>query len=345
MAKFKLIAHHRLNKSVFQIDLQPVTANDKFSFHPGQYATISFARGRRRSAVRCFSIVNAPNHEGTLSFAVRVYGRLTESLASMPVGQLCEIQGPFGNFVYDQGYDKEAVMFAAGIGVTPLMSMIRFATEKKLPNKLKLYYSVRNAEEAVFITELTDLQHQNPNFELIFIVSSGDLNGFPSQLALKGKVTSEHIHEAVNKLPQLTTYFICGTAKFMRHIDQHLVSNGVSSQQIFTESFAQQSSVSFKEGSWLAALPNVYKYATAGFAVLFGIILVSDLANTVEPASAASVNVTNQTSTSIPSQTDEAPIDEPTTAPVETPNVSQPTAVQPKATVKAAVTRPRSGAS
>src|SRR6185437_7112702 len=71
------------------------------------------------------------------------------------------------SFTLHENTKRAAVFLSGGIGITPFHSIIKDATEKKLPHKLILFYSNRRPEDTAFLTELQDLAKQNPNFTLV----------------------------------------------------------------------------------------------------------------------------------------------------------------------------------
>ncbi len=64
-------------------------------------------------------------------------------------------------------YTKPAVFVAGGIGITPFMSMIRYATKENLPHKIFLFYSNCRPEDSAYLEELKQKEKENHNFRLI----------------------------------------------------------------------------------------------------------------------------------------------------------------------------------
>lgn len=116
---------------------------------------------------RIFSYVTSPNsHE--LSIATRMTGSaFKRSLAEMPLGTPVVVSNNRGQMTLHRDATRPAVFLAGGIGITPFMSMIRYATEEKLPHKIYLFYSNRTKESTAFLPELEALAQQNPNLTLV----------------------------------------------------------------------------------------------------------------------------------------------------------------------------------
>lgn len=144
-------------------------AKTKFHFKAGQNA--DFGTGD----VRTFSIASSPNDHERIMIATRRVdlpaGRqegsdFKKNLLAMPIGTKLRVQGPFGDFILPRKSDLPIVMLAGGIGITPFLSMITWATEEQLPHKITLFFANSSPERATFVHELETLQRLNPHFKL-----------------------------------------------------------------------------------------------------------------------------------------------------------------------------------
>ena len=131
-----------LAPDVMQVFLRlPVV--EKLEFHPGQYLDILLDSGRRRS----FSIASPPHYSDLLELHVRRVpgGGFTEGLwGTTGVGSLLRIEGPIGQFVYQEG-SSPVLMIAGGTGFAPLKSMLRHVLEGGVSRPIHLYWGTRTA--------------------------------------------------------------------------------------------------------------------------------------------------------------------------------------------------------
>ena len=72
------------------------------------------------------------------------------ALRAIPIGTSVKVSAPMGSFTLHRDSSKPAVFLAGGIGITPIRSIIGWATEERLPHNLYLFYSNRTPEEAAF---------------------------------------------------------------------------------------------------------------------------------------------------------------------------------------------------
>ena len=75
-------------------------------------------------------------------------------LKTIPLESEVYIEGPYGSVILHSDYTKPTVFIAGGIGITPFMSMIRYATKENLPHKIFLFYSNRRPEDSAYLEEL-----------------------------------------------------------------------------------------------------------------------------------------------------------------------------------------------
>ncbi len=224
--------------------------------------------------MRCFSIVSAPADTEVLQFGVRLGGRFTRALGELPLGTDMFVQGPFGNFVIDERYDRNIVMLAGGIGITPFISMLRALCTDPNPPPITLAYSCRDAGDQPFREELALLQSQIPSFKVFAFITGGNpAEPLPGTIA--GAISAQHIRSLTTGAYAGSTYFLCGPKGFMESISGALRANGVSESRILTESFTQSSKLLSFGGHRITRLT----YAAVAAVMIVGIagILYLDL--------------------------------------------------------------------
>jgi ferredoxin-NADP reductase len=166
--KGRLIASDRIaaETAAFTFELQ-----DDFTFEPGQTCDVTIPSPRyqdEKGASRTFSIASSPAEAPRVIFATRLTGSaFKRCLLEATAGAEVEVEGPFGSFVLHKNAARPAVFFAGGIGITPFRSIIKDATERRLPHVTTLFYSNRTARSTAFLSDFEAWQEQNPNFRLV----------------------------------------------------------------------------------------------------------------------------------------------------------------------------------
>lgn len=304
---------------VLFLTLRPTSSGDRFPFAPGQYASIGFKRGGRPTPVRCFSIVSSPNGE-KLQFAMRVHGYFTRAAERLKPGDKVKVDGPFGDFTFSED-DRQIVLFAGGIGITPFISMLRYATEMRLPMNITLLYSNRSLANAPFADELIELAAANPRLRVYFFNTGDEVapSSEPSVKFLNSSITKAHLERLTAGTYAGSTYFICGPKGFMKGMQKGLERNGVDASYIITESFASASKGGVLGGFGIQTI--TYGLSTAALVVMSGFIMFISLGrsagatkqNTSGTAATAASSSTTTESNSSNSTTTQSTSSTPTT--------------------------------
>ena len=270
-----------ITPSTLLLTLQRDEAERPLAFQPGQYAAISYKRGGRVSHARCFSIVSSPTDQHQLQFSMRLRGRFTTSLSRLQQGDLVEVNGPFGGFIFDASRDKKAVFIAGGIGITPFMSMIRYLSVLQDDNDVTLLYSCATQDDVPFGDELLAIHEAHPNLKIIFVVGSGPTDRLPVKQVTTGRITPELLDSVTDKSYADCRFFICGPPVFMKAMYGILTKQGAPKGNVLTEAFTQSSP---KQTSVLRSWPaNVYVLGAVGIGLGTFIVMISDLLRSLPP--------------------------------------------------------------
>lgn len=291
MHEYLVSSNVQLTPSTLLLTLKKDGSSTKvFSFQPGQYAAISFHHRGRPTPARCFSVVSSPSQQSILQFSMRTKGRFTTGLTGLKAGDKVRVRGPFGGFVIDSDRDKDVILLAGGIGITPFMSIIRYASEANLTSNITLVFGCKNQDDVPFSEELINLEKQNPRFRVIFVIGRGPTDKFNGQKVAIGRITTEIIDKvAANNYPQ-KSFFICGPALFMKGMTNILKSKHVHGSRIMSEAFSQgPNRQTGKIRSWPF---NVYVLSACGVALGSFIVMISDLLKTLPPSSILSASST-----------------------------------------------------
>jgi len=130
---------------------------------------------------------------------MRVRGRYTTALSKLQKGELVDVYGPYGGFIFDAVRDQTAVFVAGGIGITPFMSMLRYLHALRADNDITLLYSCATQDDVPFKDELIAIQSEYPNLKTIFVVGSGPTNVLPAKQVKTGRIDAELLDSVTNE--------------------------------------------------------------------------------------------------------------------------------------------------
>ena len=155
------------------------------------------------------------------------------ALKAAALGAKFIVSRPRGSFTLHRDITRPAVFLAGGIGITPIRSILQSATQERLPHKLYLFYSNREADDAAFIEELQGTAAQNPNFTLVPTITANK--------TLAWRYEKGHINRAMLTRHLLgldgPIYYIAGPSGMVTAMTGLLHSSGVPEDDMRTEEF------------------------------------------------------------------------------------------------------------
>lgn len=209
-----------------------------FVFKAGQYMDVTLIKPSETDEegnTRTFSITAAP-HEDHISFATRMRDTAFKRvIKAMNSGTELTVDGPMGSFTLHQNVARPAVFLVGGIGITPFMSILKDATERKLEHKLYLFYSNRRPEDTAFFTELKELAQKNQN--IVFIPTMTDMEKSAEKWEGEtGYINKDMIEKYVKEASAI--YYTAGPEAMVGAMRKILAEMQVSDDDIKTEEFA-----------------------------------------------------------------------------------------------------------
>lgn len=209
-----------------------------FEFLPGQYLKMMiegrFADDRGNS--RYFTVASSPTEENYIFITTRIIkSAFKKNLFSLEKGFKVNVDGPFGNFIFDEKVKKPLVFLAGGIGITPFRSIIRYIFDKKINIPINLFSSFSKKEDIIFGEDFTNAQKNLPAFKYIVTITkteeSKDMwNGET------GRIDRILIEKYVKNIHG-RLYYIVGPTIMVSAIADILRNMGILSDNIKTEDF------------------------------------------------------------------------------------------------------------
>jgi ferredoxin-NADP reductase len=203
-----------------------------FDFKAGQFVAIR-VRADGREHVRCYSVSSAPEARGHIEISVKRLGVVSGALhATVRPGSFVHLKAPVGAFTYPAGEDRPIVLIAGGVGITPLMSMLRHAVDQEPTRPLTLFYSARRVQDLAFHDDIRLLDRRHAQFRAFFTITDAP--------APRGCFQG-HINEALlaSMMPDIAhaACFVCGPPPMIDAMKSLLVSLGVPASQTHSEVF------------------------------------------------------------------------------------------------------------
>jgi ring-1,2-phenylacetyl-CoA epoxidase subunit PaaE len=218
----------------------PPELREAFRFTPGQHLTLRADIGGE-DVRRNYSVCAAP-HEGELRVAIkRVAGGAFSSWANELVrpGDMLEAMPPHGSFTwtFDPAHACAYVGFAAGSGITPILSILKAALTIEPLSSFTLLYGNRESTSVMFLEELANLKNRfMGRLQVYHFLSaeSEDVELFNGRLDAD-KV--EHVLRSLVDPSMIDAAFVCGPGAMMDAAEAALAEAGVARDRILVERF------------------------------------------------------------------------------------------------------------
>src|SRR6201987_1157816 len=208
------------------------TNGANFEFRAGQHADFVATHpcmGSDNS--RTFSLASSPTDKQPIMIAMRMRKTgFKTALKAAALGTKFAGRRPRGSFTLHKDITRTAVFIAGGIGIAPIRSILQHATQERLPHKLYLFYSNREADDAAFLDEFESMALQNPNFTLIPTATGHRHMDWPYE---KGHINREMLSRYLLGLNG-PIYYIAGPSGMVSAMTALLNSSGISDDDIRT---------------------------------------------------------------------------------------------------------------
>ncbi len=202
-----------------------------FEFESGQFIAVRI-RIDGKDVSRCYSVSSAPDVRGYLEISVKRQGLVSNALhvTARPGVQL-SVRSPNGAFKYPSGDDRPIVLLAGGIGMTPLMSMLRHAVQSEPSRRVTLLYSARTEADFAFREELAVITRRHPQVRVhLASTRSASAGIYP------GRLDAELIRVCVPDIAG-SVCLICGPAGMIDQMKAVLAGLDVPAAQVRYEVF------------------------------------------------------------------------------------------------------------
>jgi predicted ferric reductase len=224
-------------EDVWSVKLAPPDSHPPYDYLPGQFHFITFLRGRNLpEEEHHWTISSSPAQGSAVSSTIKALGDFTATIGDTRPGDRAAVHGAFGRFSYllHPG-ERDLVFLAGGIGITPLMSMLRHMRDSRDTRKVLLLYANRDASQVVFKEELARIEESRfPALKVVHVISSAPAD-WPGE---RGRLDQEKIERLCGPDLSPKTFYVCGPPAMSKAVIAALKELGAADGQIRQEIFS-----------------------------------------------------------------------------------------------------------
>ena len=163
---------------------------------------------------------------------IKEAGDFTNYLSKAKPGDKAFLEGPYGVFTMDPKAQRRAVFIVGGIGITPILSMIRSRLDQHNECPMWLIYANKSEEEIIMRNTLEAFTEKLP-LQVIHVLSDPSEDWMGESGYVDGDLLDDYLPEDAEDID----YFVCGPPPMMDLVEPELQKRCVHSRRLYSERF------------------------------------------------------------------------------------------------------------
>lgn len=218
--------------SAYTLDITPI-GHPGIRFMPGQFVWLTMWSSPFSMREHPFSISSSAEQQNNLGFTIKELGDFTKRIKDAPRGLRVYVDGPYGAFSFDRHPAAPGYVFiAGGIGIAPIMSMLRTLADREDKRGHQLFFAGANLDRLTFYEELIELK-KRLSLQVVLVLEKPAPDWQGEKGFLTGTIFIRHLAENMHELE----YFICGPVPMIHLAEKELHRLGVPLHHLHSELF------------------------------------------------------------------------------------------------------------
>ena len=229
---WRLSAVTKLADRMWELDIQPGANTAAPAYSAGQFVWMT--EGKRRFPLfdHPFSIADSPARPG-MTLIIKEAGDFTGGIGRLAPGTPIGIDGPYGEFTLDQHPGDAVVLLAGGVGIAPIIGILRDLVARRDPRPVRLAYAAGVPANFACLPEIEAAQK---TLDLkVMLLSEEDAVGWDG---LVGRLSRDRLRDLLDGLdPQRAVALICGPGPMVTAVSDGLLDLGLPMNKVVYERF------------------------------------------------------------------------------------------------------------
>ncbi len=207
-----------------------------FDYLPGQYMNLQWnIEGKKVN--RSYTIASSPTRRDACELSIKrePKGQVSRFMHdTLRVGDTIKVSAPAGKFVFTGSDSNEVLLIAGGVGITPLMSMVRYLTDRSWTGDIYFLVVAKTEQDLIFRDELTLLQKRFPRLHVCTTLTKAEPGG--DWQGEHGRANETMLRKFVPNCVN-TQCYLCGPEEMMEATRTLLLRVGMATSSVHTEAF------------------------------------------------------------------------------------------------------------
>ncbi len=225
--------------TIRSLHLEPADGGAVPRFEAGQFLPVRLEVPGEGVLSRTYTVSSAPG-DRFLRISVKREGRVSGAIHALEMGAVIEAQAPRGAFTLDTAETRPAVLLSAGVGITPMVAMLRHALLEGVRTRhtrpIWFVHSARTKAERAFFTEALSVSARSEALQTFWLLSRPEADAEPGR---DHDLTGRLDVEVLKRLLPFDDFdfYLCGPEGFVQALYDGLRDLGIRDARIYAESF------------------------------------------------------------------------------------------------------------
>jgi predicted ferric reductase len=230
---YRVVSLRKVARKTWDLVIEPADGKS-MAFEAGQFVWLTLGRTPFAITEHPFSISSCPADRPRLAFTIKEAGDFTNAIGMMPLGSRAYVDGPHGNVTLSGKAAPGLTLIAGGVGIAPIISILRQMRVERDPRPVTLIYGNRLAEQILYLSEIDEMARE---LRLdVHLVLSEPPPSWDGPVGLLDEPVLTRVLGAVAAADRL--YIVCGPAPMIDSVEDILEGLGVPMRRIVSEKFS-----------------------------------------------------------------------------------------------------------
>jgi predicted ferric reductase len=221
----------REHGDMWTVTLRPV-GHAGFRFAPGQFGWLAVGRSPFELTQHPFSFSSSAEQDGSVQMTIKELGDFTRTVGSIEPGTRAYVDGPHGVFSPDRHEGPAFVLIGGGVGIGPLIGMLRTFADRQERRPCLLFYGNRHLDGAAFLDEFDKLSERLA-LQVVLVLQEPP----PDWRGERGRIDEGLLRRYLPQRYERMQYFVCGPEPMQDAMEDILTRLGVPGDRVHTERF------------------------------------------------------------------------------------------------------------
>ena len=230
---YRVVSLKKIALKTWELNIAPVPGS-AMNFVAGQFCWLTLNRSPFAITEHPFSISSCPADRPNIGFVIKEAGDFTNAIGSVKVDAPAFIDGPHGNLTITGKSEAGIALIAGGVGIAPIMGILRQLYAEKDGRPIVLLYGNRTASQIVYQSEFEAMK-DTLDIETHHVLAEPPCSWTGDIGQLDERILQKYLN-ADDRARWL--YVVCGPTPMIDNVTKTLGSIGVPARQIISEKFS-----------------------------------------------------------------------------------------------------------